>query len=755
MASRISIVIAALALAAGTFAGAMYLSGSQPTAPPTSTALLPVHRSLLAEAARAELDAGGLLVELGTADAHKYTRGGWRTGWGETRSHNSVQARAVTDTKATLTVMLRERPAAVAVRVRSSIAGQRLSLRANGKVLGRGSVGKEWTIIRGKGASLPASGRVELELKFDKSADDGAADVEWVWLARSGDTAARPAIVPRRGPLNIDGRVRRALLAADARTYSYYLHVPSEGQLAFRYGSDKPVNFKVSVQPAGGTATTVFDETAQSGSWQQATVDLGEFAGQAVRLDMQTIGPVSKTGWAEPEIRAPQPERPRRGTPPKNIVLIVQDTTRADVYEPFEPGNTVITPALDAFANKSTSFVNAYNNENWTIPSTATILSGLYPASHSAQFAGTAVPNSVTLISEHLQRSGFHTTAIVANTVLRDAFGFNQGWTEFYNIPRTRSERDWGHPYDEAADWIAKHRSGSKKRFFLWVQSMDTHTDYDPPKAKRELYFKGRYKGKIGSKFSKYDQKKLMEGDLTLTETDRKWIRALYNGEVSHQDDKLTQFLRRLDKLGALKDTLVVVTNDHGEEFGEHETWGHVFSLYEELVRAPLVIHYPPMFPAGLRVNEVVEQVDLTPTLLDALGVPPIREAEGQSLLPLVTNTPTRQRPFYALLDFRNDRRAVRVGRWKLFINTRDGSEELYDLERDPREQRNLAGKRPIALRAAQVYMGEALAVRNKAQRLQGISAPRKIQRVEAQMDEATRKELEALGYLGGAVDNL
>ncbi|RMH39038.1 MAG: hypothetical protein D6689_17830, partial [Deltaproteobacteria bacterium] len=221
-----------------------------------------------------------------------------------------------------------------------------------------------------------------------------------------------------------------------------------------------------------------------------------------------------------------------------------------------------------------------------------------------------------------------------------------------------------------------------------------------------------------------------------------------YNGEITYHDEHMGAFLDGLAQRGLDGDTLVVITNDHGEELGEHGRWGHGHSLYDELLRDPVAMRYPPLFPAGKRVADPVEDVDLAPTILEVAGVDPIPGVDGESLVPLVRGGRVA-RPLYAVAEFLDHARAVRVGRWKL-IRGAGGASELYDVEADPTEKTNRADDAPIALRLCEVMLGEAIATPTKRKRLEERSRVRKFESGNANIDPELRKQLEALGYLGG-----
>jgi len=207
---------------------------------------------------------------------------------------------------------------------------------------------------------------------------------------------------------------------------------------------------------------------------------------------------------------------------------------------------------------------------------------------------------------------------------------------------------------------------------------------------------------------------------------------------------------RFLDKVRAWKlldQILLVVNNDHGEELYEFGKVGHGHNLNEHMMRSPLVIRFPPLFPHGHLVEEVVEQVDLAPTIVDALGLRPLADADGSSLLPLVHGKPNR-RPYYAIMEFLAGRRAVRVGDWKLMRDHQDWL-RLYNVVDDPEEKTDRLADNPIARRMCEVFLGEGLGMPVKRERHQDLTVRRKLKSVKVKIGPNTRRGLEALGYFG------
>jgi choline-sulfatase len=428
---------------------------------------------------------------------------------------------------------------------------------------------------------------------------------------------------------------------------------------------------------------------------------------------------------------------------PENLIFIMMDTARADAFAAFGPG-TAHTPAFDAFVPEATAFANAYNNENWTKPSVATMLSGLYPSSHDTKRDDSKLPAAVELLSQRLKAEKFATAGFIANGYISKHFGFKKGWDAYRNYIREGAPCEAEHVYGDALAWLDEHRS---ERFFLYIQTIDPHVPYAVDREYTKRAFPEEYTGFLGADIDAEEARLMSTGEKKPSQNDIDWLRAVYYGEISYHDEHMGRFLDQVRAWGLMKNTLIVINNDHGEELYEYGKIGHGHSLYEHMIRSALVIRFPPLFPSGLRVDEIVEHVDLAPTILDALGLKPLGEADGTSLLPLVHGKPHR-RPYYAIIEFLARRRAVRVGDWKLMRSTDDWL-HLYNVVADPEERNDRITDSPIARRLCEVHLGEGLGMPVKRERLQDLTTRRQLKATKVKIGPRTRRGLEALGYFG------
>ncbi len=700
-------------------------------------------RSLLEEAWRAELRIGGPFIDFGTADQNKYTQGGWASGWSEAGDSNGSAA-VIKDGNALLNTYLIGPVAELVIRARSPQGPQKL-----GFAFGKGTVGGVELTAAWQELRLPLSelgtGRKKIKLVHTKGKP---VEVDWLWLAGEAGQAP-PSVVEHTAPAKIGARLRRSLIAPRAQSYSFYLHVPESAALIFEYGAKTAMDFVVSAETVDNKVSELFRATSEE-SWKSAKVDLSAFAGKAIRLELKAEGSGVGGAWGEPgifisgaaeSVQDPQ-ETIAKATKAKNIVMIVMDTTRADQFETFTKGNGIHTPKFDAFSKEATAFTRAYNSSNWTKPSVLSIFSGLYPATHTATKPESNVPDDIELISEHLQKLGLRTQGFTSNPVVSEKFGFERGWDNFEVF--YKEEASGKSMYQRASKWVEEY---GDKPFFLYVQTIDPHTTYAVPREYWGRYYKKNYKGQIGESFKREEQKKINDKEMKLTPDDVAWIQALYHGEISYQDEHVGFFLDQLKAQGRLKDTIVVVTNDHGEEIHDHGSFGHGWTLYEHMIRAPLLIHYPPLFPKATVIDKITEHVDLAPTLVEALGLPPMKGTEGTSFLPTLHGS-VEQEPRYAISFSDNGKRSIHIGNWKLEISKKKGWKQLFEITSAVAEKRDRRSDAELAGRLCEVYMGEGMATPGKLHRKTGIGGAARFKAQDANMSAETRKQMEALGYL-------
>jgi arylsulfatase A-like enzyme/Flp pilus assembly protein TadD len=427
-----------------------------------------------------------------------------------------------------------------------------------------------------------------------------------------------------------------------------------------------------------------------------------------------------------------------RGATPSthNVLLITIDTLRADALGAYGSASGA-SPHLDQLASRGVLFEQAHASAPNTLPSHASILTGLQPYHHQVRDNGAnKLADANVTLAERLHEAGFATGAEVAAIVLARPTGIAQGFEHFRDtesagveLQRIRVSSDGslddpsavgiGHGGQSktvdlhtrgAADitqagveFLRAHRSGP---FFLWLHYYDPHWPYAPPAPFASRFADNRYAG-----------------------------------EVAYADDGVARVIDELDQLGLEDRTLVVVTGDHGEGLGDHGESRHSYLVYQATMHVPLLF-VGPHVPPGRRVSAPVQSVDIAPTILAWVGIEPTPGADGASLLPAFEGRELPERLVYGesvalrrLLDV-STLRFVREGRWKLIHKP---IPELYDLVTDPSETTNMAGTE----RAQAERLGEQLA-KLLASRRDVPEASR------GELDAATRQQLESLGYVVG-----
>ncbi len=370
-----------------------------------------------------------------------------------------------------------------------------------------------------------------------------------------------------------------------------------------------------------------------------------------------------------------------------NIVLITIDTLRADHLGCYGYSKAT-SPNLDRFAKQSLLFKNAYAAVPITLPSHATILSGLYPEHHgirdNAHFQLTKSP----MVQELLKQNGYHTSAIVSAAPLFSAFGLNRGF-DVYHDEFPGAER----AANVTTDLALQEMKNFTSPYFLWVHYFDPHTEYEPPEQFR-----------------------------------KKFPDAAYDGEIAFVDYQISRLLQ-----GIGPDSIVIITADHGESLGEHKESTHAVFVYNATLHVPLIIRAPGL-KAGIR-NDPVTLSDIAPTILQLAGVNARTNSfDGISLLTQPKNRTILAESLYAQRNFGYAPLFACIREGKKFIHAPDA--EFYDLTNDPTELQNLIKKS---------------SVQECQNAIRGYSKTSSKQN-ESTLSEEEQEKLRSLGYVGATV---
>ena len=304
--------------------------------------------------------------------------------------------------------------------------------------------------------------------------------------------------------------------------------------------------------------------------------------------------------------------------PGPSIVLITVDTLRADALDPYRPADTPgLTPRLSQLASESTLFERALAPMSLTRPSHFSIFTGRYPREHGVMNNQIALPDRELTLAEILQREGYLTGAFVGVKLLGEGSGAEQGFGRFA-APKTQLEWPASRVVARAIAWLEALPEAAP--FFLWVHLFDPHQPYDPPAAFRE-----HLDPVLAAQFPALGWTQLLriakQNDGQISAQVVEHGKALYRGEVAAVDLSIGRLLDKVDALRPRDRTMIVFTADHGECFENGIYFEHSECLLEGGIRVPLLVRYPRQFDPGRRVPNLVSNVDIAPTILQAVGL--------------------------------------------------------------------------------------------------------------------------------------
>lgn len=429
-------------------------------------------------------------------------------------------------------------------------------------------------------------------------------------------------------------------------------------------------------------------------------------------------------------------DRPPSRPPVRNVVLISIDTLRPDRLGCYGYDRNV-SPHLDALAADGVRFETVVAQAPWTAPSHASMLTSLYPSVlHIGKFENPGrIPEAAETLAETLRAAGFRTAAVTGGGFVSKNLGFDQGFEIYRNHSFFRQNVQTAVGWLEGLDW-------SKERFFLFLHTYEVH--HYKPREPFATEFVRPYGGWVASEpnvaklVQNYANRPFIE---QFEEDDWRYVSDLYDACLASVDHALGQFLRFLGTRGLLDDTLVVVTSDHGEEFGEHGYSGHGYTMYEENVRVPLIVRHGSL-PHGSVVRKQVRVLDIAPTILELAGVEPPSVYQGVSLVPYFEG---RGRDLVAYSEnAHTPLKAVRTPSLKYIVSPKDPQRQLFDLVKDPAERNSLCGDTPDE-RERKMLRGMLSWIRENVRRRM-TKGPAK-----SDLDEETKEQLDALGYLGAS----
>jgi arylsulfatase A-like enzyme len=411
-----------------------------------------------------------------------------------------------------------------------------------------------------------------------------------------------------------------------------------------------------------------------------------------------------------------------------NVIFVLIDTLRADRLGSYGYERDT-TPLIDELGRSGIRFAETHAQSSWTKTSMASLWTGLFPPRTGVLRYDDAVPPKATMPAEIFREAGYATAGIFRNGWVGANFGFNQGF-ETYVKPQKREVKEGFEKHVPGAATVPGTdsevtlaalefvRNNAHQKFLLYLHYMDAHQyAYEAEFAQLDY----------GS---------------TISDS--------YDRAIRWTDANIDQLVAELEDLDLMKKTILVIASDHGEAFREHGIEGHAQDLHIEALRVPLIINLPFRIDGGLTVEPVTRNVDIWPTILDMVGLPPLPSTDGISLIPMIQaaaeGSSTEELESFAFLDLGWGQRnsdfqplaALQHEGRKVMVELAEPEETLmaFDVDADPGERKNLKGGRPDWIEPLQAKMAEHS------------EAETAIGSLQIELDEMYRAQLEALGYV-------
>lgn len=505
--------------------------------------------------------------------------------------------------------------------------------------------------------AYPRAAERERRLNLAMSGAD-AADFAWTSVFLGGDS------------------MRGLLLPAPGRA-AWDVRIPPAAELSFRAGVALPelaegrpsdgARLVLEIEGPNG-ARALWSGALRPGRFQDVRIDLSAYAGEEVRLRARSEpGTDARFDY----VFLGQPILASRSSDPRRVVFVYVDTLRPDRMSLYGHDRPT-SPAVDAWARDAVVFEQARSVAPWTLPSARAVVTGRQPEHYAA----------AETLQGRLRDLGWPTAMFAANVYLSANFDMDRDW----GLHRVRLLESAEVITDDALAFLDANEG---RDLFMQVHYMDPHLPYTEPPRYRYL-FAGEPHGGLGESFLLGDVRRTA---IRSSET-VDYIRGRYDNNIRYATDQVARLLERLDE-----NDIVVFFSDHGEEFWDHKGFEHGHTLFDELLRVPLVIDGPGL--EGRRIDVPVSLLDVTPTVLDMLGLD-ARGLDGTSLLAVARGDEAAAealrrrdlafgRPLYG-----NERWGVLTGSKKW--STHEGREALYDLATDPEERANLVANREIEL---------------------------------------------------------
>jgi arylsulfatase A-like enzyme len=388
---------------------------------------------------------------------------------------------------------------------------------------------------------------------------------------------------------------------------------------------------------------------------------------------------------------------PNTPQPRPNVILITISTLRAD-HVTCLGYDRETTPNFDRFCKHAVLFRNSFAVSSWAMPNHASILTSLCPTFHGATHIEKRLDEKHLTLAKVLRQNGYFCAGFTCNPRLTEELGFAQGFDFYDDYSAEMTLRSMAFGSDNTFDlnqrrtndlinaaairWL---QNNTRKPFFVSVHYYDNHWDYLPCRPYSILYdpnYRGPIDGRAISKEPLFSNRP--------SDADVAHIIALYDGEVKRTDEDLGAFLKFLKEQDLMKNSIIIVAGDHGEQFYEHRNTSH-HGIYDELIHVPMAISAPQLAHSATISDALVSQIDLMPTILDLCGLDIPDACRGKSLEPVISGYKTELNDF-VITGYTGgaapDSRAARSHRYKYVEQA--GRRFIFDLKEDPAEQNPL-----------------------------------------------------------------
>jgi len=383
----------------------------------------------------------------------------------------------------------------------------------------------------------------------------------------------------------------------------------------------------------------------------------------------------------------------QKGPDSPNVILISIETTRADHLGCYGY-KRMTSPVIDNLAGEGAMFLNMHVQRGETWPSLTSMMTSLYPVNHGVRHNGHMLPPSKISLAEILKNNKYRCGAFLTNAVYAKWRGFD------HKFANAEESEDDVKATQKAIEWLKDQHD---KKLFLWIHYWQPHRPYQPP-LPYDRIFDPDYTGRLDG--SNYQMNEITLKKLDLDDADLNHIISLYDGSILFIDDQIKLLFQTLDDLGIKENSIIIVTADHGEDLYQHNYYFyHSGSVYSSSLRIPFIIKLPDQRMENKKIEEIVQGIDIAPTILDLLDISIPEHFEGQTLKSLILSESPVTGSGVAYSEWGNKILTIRTDRYRYVYNPTGfhphpiaevpeiaypiDEEELYDVMADPLESAN------------------------------------------------------------------